>query len=199
MRLELTQTINVSRGGLLIRRSQPCDVAARVWVAFPFEPDAAFTAQPETPARIVRVEEERSGGYRIGLRLLQPRRETRRPADRERRSAPRIPFALPIFVRPARTPFPEESMTQDISRTGARFETSHIYATGERVLAKIPWGEWLKAGEIPGRVVRVEATEDRRGSSPGASPDAQASAIFSAVAVQWTAMGRTAGTRKAKF
>lgn len=199
MRLEVTQTIDVSRGGLLIHRNQPCGVPARFWVAFPFDPTEAYATQPETPARVVRVEEVPTGGYRVGVRLLQPKRETPRPADRERRGTPRMPFALPIFVRPAGTPWPEESMTQDISGTGARFETSHIYAAGELVLAKIPWGEWSKAGEIPGRVVRVEAMDDVPGPAPQADPETDASAIFTAVAVQWTAEVKAAGTRKEKF
>lgn len=198
MRLEMTQTIDVSREGLLIHRSQSCSVPMRVWVAFPFDPAAAFAAQPETPARIVRVEGDPAGGYRIGVRLQPRLRGAPRPADRERRSSPRIPFALPIFVRPAGTPWPEESMTQDISRTGVRFETSHIYAAGEMVLAKIPWGEWTKAGELPGRVVRVEAMEDVPGPAPLADPETGASAIFTAVAVQWTDEGKAAGAKKAK-
>jgi hypothetical protein len=90
-------------------------------------------------------------------------------------------------------------MTQDISSTGARFETSHIYAAGEVVIAKIPWGEWSRAGEIPGRVVRVEAMDDVPGPAPQADPKTGASAIFTAVAVQWTAEGKTAGTGKEKF
>jgi hypothetical protein len=198
MRLEVTHTVDVSRDGLLIHRNQPCDVPTRVWVAFPFDPAANFAAQPETPARIVRAEEDPAGGYRIGVRLLRPPRWTPRPADQERRRSPRMPFALPIFVRPAGTPWPEESMTQDLSRSGVRFETSHIYAAGEMVLAKITWGEWAKAGEIPGRVVRVEAMDDVPGPAPLANPEAGTSAIFTSVAVQWTDEGKFPGAKKAK-
>jgi hypothetical protein len=198
MRLEVTQTIDVSREGLLIHRDQPCDVSARVWVAFPFDPAANSAAQPETPARIVRTEEDPSGGYRVGVRLLRPPRWTPRPADQERRSSPRIPFALPIFVRLAGTPWPEESMTQDLSRSGVRFETSHIYAAGEMVLAKIHWGEWAKAGEIPGRVVRVEAIDEVPGPPPLANPKTDTNAAFTAVAVQWTDEGKIPGAKKAK-
>lgn len=192
MRLEATQTIDVSREGLLIHRSQTCEVPARVWVAFPFDPAAGAAAQPETRARIVRVEQDPAGGSRVALRLQPPPRAIQRPADRERRSTPRIPFALPIFVRPAGAPWPEESMTQNISRSGVRFETSHIYAAGETVLATVPWGEWSRAGEISGRVVRVESMEDAPGPAPLANPETGASAIHTAVAVQWTQEGKTA-------
>ena len=38
MRLETTQTVDVSRDGMLFHRNEPCDrMALSVWVAFPFE------------------------------------------------------------------------------------------------------------------------------------------------------------------
>jgi hypothetical protein len=54
MRLGVAETIDVSREGLLIRRDEPCNPLARVWVGYPFDPSAA-SIQPETPARIARV------------------------------------------------------------------------------------------------------------------------------------------------
>ncbi len=185
MRLEETQTIDVSREGLLFHREEPCDALARAWVAFPYDPAAAGTVQPETPARVVRVERDPAGGFRVGLRLqLRPRQTAQRLAF-ERRSSPRWPFALPIFVRPAGTPWPEESMTQDVSRTGVRFETSQVYAAGDLVLAKIPWGEWERAGEWAGRVVRVETREQTTGPSVLGGRKSGAEAALSQVAVQW--------------
>lgn len=76
-------------------------------------------------------------------------------------------------------------MTQDVSQHGVRFETSNIFAAGDRVLAKIPWGEWSRAGEIAGRVVRVEAMEDTPGPAPVANPEAGKSAMITSVAVEW--------------
>ena len=76
-------------------------------------------------------------------------------------------------------------MTRDLSRNGARFETSHIYAAGETVVAQIPWGEWSKKGELRGRVVRVENVPDSPGPAPMANPEKGASAIVTAVAVEW--------------
>ncbi len=69
MRLEVTQTVDVSRDGMLFRRNEPCERLARVWVAFPFDPAAGGSTQPETPARIVRVEPDASGGYWVALRF----------------------------------------------------------------------------------------------------------------------------------
>ncbi len=185
MRLEVTETIDVSREGVLLHRDEDSLVLrSRVWIAFPFDADADLGAQPETPARIVRAEPEPGGGYRVGLQLQSPQRDSPPPGQRERRGTPRIPFSLPIFVRPAETPWPEESMTRDFSRSGMRFETSHIYATGEAILAKIPWGEWAKSGEISGRVVRVEPIDPQPGWAAGNRHGA--SAVFTCVAVQWS-------------
>src|SRR5271156_4951392 len=97
MRLEATQTVDVSREGMLFHRKEPCDKLARVWVAFPFDPAAGAATQPETPARIVRVEPDTGGGYWVALRFESAARAAKPPFDSERRGSERIPFALPIF------------------------------------------------------------------------------------------------------
>lgn len=76
-------------------------------------------------------------------------------------------------------------MTQDISRTGARFESAHIYSTGDAVLAKIPWGDWARAGEIPARIVRIENSASPSSAGPLSDPLAGTSAILTSVAVRW--------------
>ena len=184
MRLEITETIDVSRGGLLIRRSDTHPAPSRVWVAFPFNPVAAGAVQPETPARIVRSEPHPSGGYRLALRLELPQREGSRPPGSERRKTPRVPFALPIFVRAQGAPWPEESMTRDISQGGAQFESAQELAHREVVLATIPWGEWAKAGEIPGRIVHIKPLGDGSGEGPGGGT-ANGSRVLTSVGVEW--------------
>jgi len=182
MRLELTKTIDVARDGVLVHRGE--DVLAlmsRVWIAFPFDTDDSAPAQPETPARIVRVEEKSGDGYRVALQLEQPRRQLPMVFQRERRATPRAHFSLPVFVRPVGTPFPEESMTRDFSRSGMLFETLHVYTCGEEVFAKVPWG--AKAGEIAGRVLRVNALDLH--AAQAANDGGAASAVFTRVAVQW--------------
>lgn len=188
MRLEIAETIDVSRDGMMVRRSEASDLQARLWVLFPFDPAAPPSAQPETPARVVRVMRTRDGGFCLGLHLELPPRESPRPTPRERRGFARSPFALPIFVRPSGTPWPEESMTQDVSRGGVRFETSLAHAPGETVLAKLAWADWAKAGEMIGRVVRVEPMKDAP-SPPADANAAEEGATFSSVAVQWIGAG----------
>jgi hypothetical protein len=185
MRLEVTHTLDVSREGLLIYRIEPCELQARIWVAFPYDSGAVMTAQPETPARVVRVERAGKGSYRVAVHLEFPPRSAPRPPLQERRSSVRVPFALPIFVRAAGAPWPEESMTEDISRSGVRFLTARIFSQNDPLLATLSWGEWARAGEIPARVVRVAPHTDPNGIAPLADPEHGLSAVFTSVAVHW--------------
>jgi PilZ domain len=186
MRLEVTHTIDTSKEGLLVRRAEPCELFRHVWVAFPYDMQAG--AQPETPARVLRVERDSGGSFRVALKLASRRRGPV-PAV-ERRKEPRLYFALPVFARPFGAPWPEESMTQDISRSGARFETAHNYQPGDDVLAKISWVEWAGRREIHGRVLRIQAAKDESGDflwgavfPPGDSP--------TSVAVRWTTRNKS--------
>lgn len=178
MRLETTETLDVSREGLLVLRREECEPSARVWVAFPFDASAPAAHQVEIPARIVRVEKDSVGGFKVALNLeITPRALPLAPGDERRKSA-RSSVSLPIFVRRSGTPWPEESMTQDVSDGGARFETCQIFAPGDALHAMIPSGEWPKRGELTGKVVRVVAMQDAKGFAPRSS-----------VAVQWTKWG----------
>jgi hypothetical protein len=188
MRLENAHTANVSRSGMLLLCLEGCDVDARVWVAFPFD-KRATSVQPETPATVVRVTPDKSRGYRVALKFDAPPVSaapfSARRYARERRESTRVRFALPIFVRAANSPWPEESMTQDVSRAGARFESAQIYAAGDHVLAKIPWGDFEKTGEMNATIVRVEPTAVAPGPSPLANPAAGTSAILNSVCIRW--------------
>jgi hypothetical protein len=185
MRMESTYTLDVSRNGIRVQRNESCESGSRVWVVFPFDAASCSGIPPETPARVVRVESCAGTGYQVALQLELPARTASRPTERERRACSRISFALPIFVRALGFPWPEESMTQNISRTGARFESAHIYCAGDAVLAKIPWGDWACAGEIPARIVRVENCATPAGSVPLSNPLAGMSAILTSIAVRW--------------
>ena len=184
MRVETTHITDISKSGVRIPRAESCDPGSRVWITFPFDAGAS-AAQPETPAHVVRVEPKLRGGYDVALQLEAPPRNVSGPRQMERRTCSRVTFAIPIFVRAIGSPWPEESMTHDISRAGARFESAHIFSAGDRVLATIPWGEWEHAGEIPARVVRVEAHPVPPGPAPRANPEAGISGMLSSVAIRW--------------
>jgi PilZ domain len=191
MRLETARTLDVARDGILVKRNEPCELGLRVWVAMPFDAAAASSVPAETPAHVVRVAPARRGGYEVALHLELPPRQAPRSPENERRACSRMSFALPIFVRAQDSPWPEESMTQNISRVGARFETAHIYSAGDAVLAKIPWGEWEGAGEIPARIVRVEPAENPPGPAPRADLKTGVSAMLTSVAVRWNRRSKT--------
>jgi hypothetical protein len=183
MRMEVTGTIDVSREGVLLRSREDSDAAmSRAWIVFPYDSAEIDSIEPETAARVVRVERVGDGTYRVGLQLEAPHRATAFPVVTERRRSPRVALCLPIFVRSDGAPWPEETMTRDFSRMGVKFETSRVFRIGDSVRARIPWGEWAEAGEICGRVARVE-TGDRE-LLPAAHP-AGGSAVFSVVAVEW--------------
>jgi hypothetical protein len=185
MRVEAARTLDMTRDGIRVHHNEPCEMGSRVWVACPFGSNSASGAPPETPAHVVRVEPGSRGGYAVAIRLELPPRKAPRPPENERRGCSRMSFALPVFVRAPDSPWPEESMTQNISRAGARFETAHIYRAGDAVLAKIPWGEWEHAGEIPARVVRVEPSKNLPGPAPRADLQAGVSAMLTSVAIRW--------------
>jgi hypothetical protein len=185
MRLESARTLDVARDGLRVKRNEPCAVGSRVWVAFPFDASSISSVPPETPAHVVRVQPAARGGYEVALHLELPPRKAPRPPESERRASSRMSFAFPIFVRAPGSPWPEETMTQNISRAGARFETAHIYSAGDAILAKIPWGEWEYAGEIRARIVRVEPAENPRGPVSRANLESGVSAMLTSVAVRW--------------
>ncbi len=163
---EVTETLDVCRGGLLVHRRDLGRVGALLWVTFPFDSSLPVT-QPETPARIVRLDQTPAGDPLLAIEFepVTKRRDANaageldfRPA-RERRGSPRIPLALPIRVRPLDSPWPEETMTRDVSNGGVLFCTTRLYATGDPVHVALPMGSlvgrWASAAETPARIVRV--------------------------------------------
>ena len=160
LRVEMTETVDVSRDGVLVHCKDPCQFLLRVWIVFPFVRGAGVSVQPETPGRIARAVPAIGGGYWVGVRVENADLGLKRPAEQERRRSERVLCALPIFIRLAEAPWPEESMTHDLSSQGAGLETSHLYSPGQAVIAQIPWGEWSMRGQIRGRVVRTEPLTD---------------------------------------
>jgi len=206
MRLEIAQTIDVGRQGLLLRRKEHCQPGARVWVAYPYDRTASPMAHTETAARIIRVErlaprvgpsqlvdrpsaaQSAAGDYRVALHFRSARAGNRVYRGVERRASARMYSAVPIFVRAANGRWPEEAMTQDLSHSGVRFETCQIYAAGDLVCAKIPWAGSAGAGELTGRVLRVEMVEDTSVPAPLAQPEMGRSAMYASVAVEWSSL-----------
>jgi hypothetical protein len=152
-RLEICQTSDVARTGLLFYRPEVCAEGARVWVTFPYD-FAAPELQQEIAARVVRARKTTAGGYLVAIQFVETR--PARPLVTERRPSERTPIVVPVSIRPAGAPWPEEAMTLDVSASGMRFETSRIYEPGEGVRVRLHFGRWADAGEIAAHVVRTE-------------------------------------------
>src|SRR6185437_3588913 len=184
MSIETLETIDASRDGLLVARAKPCPPGSRLWVTFPFDSAPNAGVQPETRARVLRVQPHDSGAsVAIALRFDRPVAAARREGE-ERRRAPRVALALPILVRSAGAPWAQECMTDDISRSGVRFETPQVFAPGNDLHATIPWGELAECGEMSGRVVRVQALAGAGFASP-AGPFGGSAGTLTSVAVRW--------------
>lgn len=160
---EITETINVSKGGVLLRSHEEHATGARVWVAFPYE-GREDENQPEIAARIVRIANG-SGPQTIALELLLagPHANTNgSSAHKERREANRNQISVPASVRPAYSPWAEEVMTVDVSAGGLRFVTRREYTRGEQLFVKfggVAPAAWTSDCEESVRVVRTTSVE----------------------------------------
>ena len=195
MRLETTHTVDVAREGVSLRRMEPCEVHSCVWLAMPYNSKLAAVVQPEIPARVVRVEKEVDGGFRVALHLPSDARNSARPMGRERRAFARTPAALPIFVREGGSAWPEECMTQNIGRGGARLEAIHKHESGDTVFVKIPWGEWEQAGEITARVMRVIPAGTSADARTSADSAESQSGALNMIAIHWDLPAKTGSRR----
>jgi hypothetical protein len=167
---EQCETINVSRGGLLLSCNDVPGEGHPLWVTFPFDP-VASGAQPETLALVLRRAESRvenvTGRWKAALQFeatahLQTRRNGGWKANASRNGAGNK-IALPIHVRPEHIPWPEEAMTVEVEQDKLKFLTNREYILGQRLLISFvsgreaPWGgegEW---------VTRVTGIEMERG------------------------------------
>jgi hypothetical protein len=154
--IEITQSLDVSREGLLFYRPEPCPLRSRVWATLPFDLGEE-SPQPETPGRVVRLKKTRTGGYLVGVHLENPRRRRAVSFWPERRASPRVPLSLPIGIRTEGEPWSEESVTVDVSDVGLRFPSARVYSVGDSLRVKLSWGKWEYEGEILAHVARVSA------------------------------------------
>ena len=167
-KIELAQTVDVSRSGLLLSGKEPHATGVPLWVTFPYDASPS-EGQPEFLARVIRCSElhtapatfalaihfEDSG--RVGSNGNLERR------DPERRGSPRRMLAVPIRVRPEHVPWFEETMSLDFSPRGMRFRSQREYAEGEPLRIALEHASsttWLGAGEFRVRVVRVAPAAD---------------------------------------
>ena len=162
------ETINVSRGGLLLVSREAHTLGHPLWVTIPFDPHASGV-QPESLARVVRC--ERSDGEKDGKApgrwfvAMHFEREShvqsRRDGDLEHdknRNGSGSKIALPIRVRPEHIPWYEEAMTAEVSKDRLKFVTNREYGFGQRLLVSFASGDapWGTAAEWPTQVTGIE-------------------------------------------
>jgi len=167
-RIELAQTVDVSRSGLLLSIKDSHASGVPLWVTFPY--DASLSeGQPELLARVTRCSELHTAPATFALAIhfegsghagsngnLEQR-------DPERRGSPRRMLVVPIRVRPEHVPWFEETMSLDFSPRGMRFRSHREYAEGELLriaLEDASSTTWPGGGGFRAKVVRVTPAAD---------------------------------------
>jgi PilZ domain len=166
-------TLDVSRGGLLLRCKNPHLENARVWITFPFDASDQ-NGQPEIPARVVRCKRspDNDAAKRAPLDpdtldvalCFAPTSHAERNGNgknfaAERRGSPRYPVSLPLRVRPDYIPWFEETMTLDASSDSLRFLSTREYAQSDRLFISFDahsQAPWPGGVEFRAQIVRVE-------------------------------------------
>lgn len=171
---EITETLDVSRGGLLVYSADGPHPGRPLWLTFPYE-NSMTVVEPEILAHVLRVERRPAGGSFLAIRF-DPSAVAivaEKPII-ERRFLPRTVIGVPISVRLPSSPWPEETMTRDLSADGLSFITPRVYNLGDTLkvamaLGVTPTG-WASRGEISGRVVRVTPAPRVSASAASESP-----------------------------
>jgi hypothetical protein len=178
---EITQSRNVSRGGLLVVSANARQTGSLLWATFPYDPAVAFT-ESETPGKVVRCAENfairNAPANTIAIEFHQPdqisqsdvlavNNSSSHMGRLERRVHARIELAFLIRVERAvrnlrsapqdlESPqWPEETMTVEVSPAGMLFCTLRIYELGEQLNIAAQPGRKLSVGERRARVVRI--------------------------------------------
>jgi hypothetical protein len=166
---EISETLDVGRGGILVSSREPRAEGELAWVTFPFDAGAA-NAEPETPAHVSRAKTTPSGGHLAGIALADCATHSRATGNSisslitpvksqycgaERRRHPRTRLALLIRIRGADPAWPEDTMTVDISRRGLQFCTLRVHDRGGAVTLALPRSPWLSGGDRRARVARI--------------------------------------------
>ena len=183
---ERCETVNISRGGLLLACGRVHPLGHPLWVTVPFDPAAAGT-QVETLARVVRCVEQPPvpqtepesplapppPRWNIALQFEgvphgQPQRNGAGKAvvassgianGNAVHNGTGRRVSLPIRVRPKHVPWHEETMTVEVSPEKLKFLTNRVYSSGDSLLVSFPAeGEapWSGSGEWETEVTAVE-------------------------------------------
>jgi hypothetical protein len=182
-KIELGETIDVSRGGLLVSTKEPHSAGVPLWVTFPYD-SSLGDGQPEVLARVARCDSGLEAARATDVRETV---QSKGASVSERSSkfdqlvharsisdSPAI-FAVAIHLEeqsrgasngnghrqdPERF---EEAMTIDFSAKGMRFRSHREYKRGDRLKVAMNGSistPWARTGEFRSIVVRVAPAPD---------------------------------------
>jgi hypothetical protein len=177
---EVSETRDTSRGGLLTTSRETRRAGAPVWITFPYRPEDDKPG-PEFPARVAHTHETSHGEHLVGIafdssRELGSRKfraKDRRSASfwrkarrallgaQKRRRFERIAMALPMSVHRPASPWPDETISVNLSSGGVVFTTLQVYEPGEEIKVLLPENRWVENRERVATVLRIS---DRSGS-----------------------------------
>lgn len=159
---EISETLDVSRSGMLLPCQGRHTPGAILWVTFPYD-ESLGDGQPEIMARVVRLTNGLEGSQQISSESSRELHESAlavrfeltlpstanggggHPSVPERRASERCPIALPVHVRLGKVPWFEEAVTMDVSAEGLRFLSNREYQCGHELLVSFeprvsaPW------------------------------------------------------------
>jgi PilZ domain len=178
---EVCETLDASRGGLLVPCREEHTQGVPLWITFPYD-SSLGDAQPEVLATVVRTAAANGDGagnakssapdqharnanriqqaVAVHFEIAHPQANGNgNKIRRERRASPRRPLATPVRVRPGNIPWFEEAMTMDVSADGLRFVSNREYRTGEHLFISFEpsaAAPWAGTKEFWSRVVHIE-------------------------------------------
>jgi PilZ domain len=171
---EVSETRDTSRGGLLTTSRETRRTGAPVWITFPYRPEEKITA-PEFPARVAHTHETSHGEHLVGVAFdssrgdcsKEPHAEDRRSGSfwrrarrvllrsQQRRRSERIAMALPLAIRRKISPWPDETISVNVSNGGVVFTTLQMYEPGEEIKVELPENRWVENRARFAKVLRI--------------------------------------------
>lgn len=175
---EICETLDVSRGGLLVPCKEAHHPGVPLWVTFPYDASLG-DGQPEVFAKVVHIADKQAGALKRGPRNAPAAASNgvaaavglhfesnssgrsngaRHQGEREMRGSERRTLSVPIRVRVQNVPWFEEAMTINVSLGGLCFLSSREYDRGEHLVISFePTGSLPRTGpaEFRAEVVRV--------------------------------------------
>jgi hypothetical protein len=166
-KIELVDTIDVSRSGLLVSTKEPHSPGMMAWATFPYDA-SLFDGQPEIPARVVRCDEVSEV-----IRTANAREKSQTPRVPEQEHSAKLErLARPLGVAdaPARfaVAFRFEELPHSSPNGNAHWREPERRGNARKALAvpvrvhpeRIPWFEEAMAIDVSARGMRFRSQRE---------------------------------------